>query len=110
MHSPRLRRSLAGTLCPNALLDDGRRLDDLAVAGFLLVTTVTPTCEQRQRLIESGAQVLQVDPASELGTWLSRTDSVAALVRPDHTVLQSGRDLLALAEAAPRFASRFVVL
>ena len=110
VHRRRFTRSLAGRLCPNALLGDGRRVDDLSVAGFLLVTTVGPTCEQRQRLFESGAEFVEVDPASELGTWLSGGDSVAALVRPDHTVMRSGRDLAAVMEAAPHFASRFVSL
>ena len=100
---PRFTRSLAGRLCPNALLGDGQRLDDLATVGFLLVTTVAPTDEQRQRLVERGTLVLEVDPASELGTWLSEGHSVAALVRPDHTVMQAGRDLPALTLAAPRF-------
>ena len=44
VHRPPARRSLAGRLCPNAALGDGRRLDDLETSGFLLVTTATPTC------------------------------------------------------------------
>jgi len=103
VRSTRSTRSLAGRLCPNALLGDGRRLDDSAAVGFLLVTTVEPTEEQRQRLVECGTRILEVDRASELGTWLSEGRSVAALVRPDHTVLQAGRDLAALVLAAPRF-------
>ena len=99
----RFARSLAGRLCPNALTGDGHRLDDSARAGFMLVTTVTPTQEQRRLLVESGTRVLEVDPASELGAWLSEGRSVAALVRPDHTVMQAGRDLGALVMAAPRF-------
>lgn len=99
----RFARSLAGRLCPNGLAGDGRRLDDSAAAGFLLVTTVTPTEEQRRRLVEHGTRVLEVDPASEVGTWLSEGRSVAALVRPDHTVMQAGQDLAALVLAAPRF-------
>jgi len=62
-----------------------------------------PTEEQRLRLIEHGTRVVEVDPASELGTWLSEGRSVAALVRPDHTVMQAGQDLAALVLAAPRF-------
>ena len=103
VHRGRVTRSLAGRLCPNALLGDGRRLDDLAITAFLLVTTVAPTEEQRQRLVERGTRVLEVAPASELGTWLSEGHSVAALVRPDHTVMQAGRDLADLTLAAPRF-------
>ena len=102
---PRCTRSLAGQLCPNALLEDGRRLDDLSIRGFLLVTTAAPTCEQRARLGKRGTTLLEVDPGSELGAWLSGGRSVAALVRPDHTVMQSGRDLTALAAATPRFSA-----
>jgi 3-(3-hydroxy-phenyl)propionate hydroxylase len=104
VHRPRLGRSLAGRLCPNALVGGGHRLDDVADGGFLLVTTVPPAEEQRERLLERGIRVIEVDPASELGTWLTEGHVVAALVRPDHTVMQAGRDLAALTIAAPRFS------
>lgn len=103
VNGPRFARSLAGRLSPNAVTGHGHRLDDSDARGFLLVTTVRPTEEQRRRLVELGTRVLEVDPASELGTWLSEGRSVAALVRPDHTVMQAGRDLAALVLAAPRF-------
>lgn len=99
----RSRRCLAGTLCPNASLEDGRRLDDLGTTGFLLVTTATPTAEHRQRLARRGTRLLEVTPTSPLGTWLADGGAAAALVRPDHTVMQAGRDLATLAQAAPRF-------
>lgn len=98
---PFLRRSLAGRLCPNVPLGDGHRLDDLATAGFLLITTTEPAHDLRQRLVERGTHVLVVDRASELGAWLSDGRSVAALVRPDRTVMQAGQDLAALGLAAP---------
>jgi len=104
VHRPRFTRSLAGQLCPNALLEDGRRLDDLAVGGFLLVTTTAPTCEQRRRLGSRGTRVLEVEPASELGAWLAKGRCVAALVRPDHTVMRAGADLTDLAGATPCFS------
>jgi 3-(3-hydroxy-phenyl)propionate hydroxylase len=105
VHRPRFARSLAGQLCPNALLEDGRRLDDLSFGGFLLVTTEAPTCEQRRRLGGLGTRVLEVEPGSELGAWLSKGHCVAALIRPDYTVLQAGRDLTAVAGTTPRFSA-----
>ena len=101
---PPARRSLAGRLCPNAVLGDGRRLDDLETMGFLLVTTTTPTTEARGRLAERGTHLLQVDPASALGAWLAGGHATAALVRPDFTVMRAGRDLAALTLSAPRFS------
>jgi 3-(3-hydroxy-phenyl)propionate hydroxylase len=105
VHRARFGGTLAGRLCPNALLEDGHRLDDLVGDGFLLVTRAAPSGEQRALLVERGTQVLQVDPASELGTWLSKGRAVAALVRPDQAVMRAGRDLAALTAAAPRFVS-----
>jgi 3-(3-hydroxy-phenyl)propionate hydroxylase len=105
VHRPRFTRSLAGQLCPNALLEDGRRLDDLAVLGFLLVTTVAPTCEERRLLGGRGARVLEVEPTSELGVWLAKGHAVTALVRPDHTVIQAGQSISVLAAATPRFSA-----
>ena len=101
VHRPWLRRSLAGRLCPNALLGESHRLDDVAEGGFLVVTTAAPTEEQRQRLLERGTRVLEVDAASELGTWLAEGHAVAALVRPDRTVMRASRDFAALTAATP---------
>jgi 3-(3-hydroxy-phenyl)propionate hydroxylase len=103
VNRPAISRSLAGRLCPNALLEDGRRLDELAGPGFLLVTTGAPTDQQQQRLVEQGTHLLEVHAASELGVWLSRGRAIGALVRPDRTVMRAGRDLDALTVAAPRF-------
>ncbi|GAB3260507.1 bifunctional 3-(3-hydroxy-phenyl)propionate/3-hydroxycinnamic acid hydroxylase MhpA [Nocardioides dilutus] len=100
----RFARSLAGRLCPNALLEDGRRLDEAAGAGFLLVTTAAPSGEQRHGLAERGTRVLEVGPTSALGVWLTSGRAAAALVRPDGTVMQAGRDLDALTRVAPRFS------
>jgi 3-(3-hydroxy-phenyl)propionate hydroxylase len=103
VHRPRLGRSLAGRLCPNVLVGDGLRLDEVADGAFLLVSTLAPAEEQRERLVERGIRVIEVGAASELGTWLTEGHAVAALVRPDHTVIRAGRDLTALTLAAPRF-------
>ena len=103
VHGPRFRRSLAGRLCPNALLANGSRLDDASNGGFLLVTTVTPSSQQRACLGERGVRVVQAGPGSQLHRWLSAGHAAAALVRPDHTVMQAGRDLSALCLATPGF-------
>jgi 3-(3-hydroxy-phenyl)propionate hydroxylase len=50
-----------------------------------------------------GTEVLEVEPGSPLDTWLNDGNAVAALVRPDFTVLRAGRDVAGLCEAAPRF-------
>ena len=85
----RLVGGLAGTLCPNAELGAGTRLDDLTAGSFVLVHRATPS---RRELVElSGGGVLTVDARTspELIRWLGRAE--AALVRPDRTVLAAGR-------------------
>jgi 3-(3-hydroxy-phenyl)propionate hydroxylase len=99
----RLRRSLAGRMCPNAVLDDGSRLDDASHLGFLVVTTVQPSAAQQRTLALCGVRLVHARAGSELHAWLSDGHAVAALVRPDHTVMQSGKDLAAVCAAAPRF-------
>ena len=98
-----LRTSLNGRLCPNALLTDDIRYDDVTRGGFVLVTAVPLSPEQRALLAGRGTEVLEVEPGSALHTWLADGKAAAALVRPDFTVLRAGRDVAALCEAAPRF-------
>ena len=102
----RLRRSLHGRLCPNALLANGLRYDDVTRGGFVLVTRVPLSPEQRALLAGRGTEVLEVEPGSALHTWLTDGKAAAALVRPDFTVLRLGRDVGALCDAAPRFLPR----
>jgi 3-(3-hydroxy-phenyl)propionate hydroxylase len=87
---PRLRRSLAGTLCPNAPLGDGRRFDDVAAGRFALVTTTEPATAQRAELERRGVVLVQVAPDSDLHGWLAHGRACAAIVRPDGTVLHTG--------------------
>jgi 3-(3-hydroxy-phenyl)propionate hydroxylase len=103
VHRRRFRRSLAGRMCPNAVLEDGSRLDDASHPGFLVVTTVEPSAAQQQALTTRGVRLVRARPGSELHSWLSGGRAVAALVRPDYTVMQSGRDLATICAAAPRF-------
>ncbi|WP_307793363.1 bifunctional 3-(3-hydroxy-phenyl)propionate/3-hydroxycinnamic acid hydroxylase [Amycolatopsis sp. MtRt-6] len=86
----RFRSSLAGRLCPNALLDDGTRFDDVAGGRFAVVTTSTPSETERAAIRESGAVLVTTRMSGELHRWL-RTG--AAVVRPDGTVLSAADSL-----------------
>ncbi len=99
------RRSLAGRLCPNALLADGRRFDDVATGGFVLVSAVAVSPEQRRQLAEREARLIEPGAGSALHSWLSAGHADAALVRPDHTVMRSGRDVAALCAAVPQLSA-----
>ena len=100
---PRARRSLARSLCPNALLADGRRLDEVTASGLVLVSAVPLAPQQRARLEARGAQAVEVEAGSPLHGWLSAGRATAALVRPDLTVMRAGRDVAAVCQAVPRF-------
>jgi 3-(3-hydroxy-phenyl)propionate hydroxylase len=99
----RLRRGLAGRLCPNALLDDGRRFDDVAAGRFAVVTCVPPSAAQHAALERYGGPVLTVRPGTDLHRWLSSGRAEAALVRPDGTVARAERRLSTLCAAVPGF-------
>jgi 3-(3-hydroxy-phenyl)propionate hydroxylase len=86
VRAPRLRRGLAGRLCPNALLADGSRFDEAADGRFAVVTAVPPTAAERAALGSRGALVIEVVPDTELGRWLRRGRARVAVVRPDGTV------------------------
>ena len=96
-------KSLNGRLCPNALLSDDVRYDDVTRGGFVFVTGVPLSPQQRAVLAGRGTEVLEVESGSSLDKWLEDGNAAAALVRPDFTVLRAGRDVAALCEAAPRF-------
>lgn len=98
---PPLRRTLAGRLCPNARLEDGRRFDDVAAGRFAVVASTDPSAAQRAQVDQRGGVLIVTSPGSELDRWLRRGRSTAALVRPDATVVRAGRDLSALCAALP---------
>jgi 3-(3-hydroxy-phenyl)propionate hydroxylase len=100
-HGP--RRSLHGRLCPNAVVADDRRFDDVTSNGFVLVTGVPLSSRQQAILTARGTEVLQVNPGTRLFQWLSEGRAAAALVRPDCTVMLAGRDIERICEAAPTF-------
>ena len=99
----RLRTSLHGRLCPNALLQDGTRYDAVTRGGFVLVTGVPLSAQQRAQLTGRGIEVLEVESGSTLHRWLADGKAAAALVRPDFTVLAAGRNVARLCKKAPRF-------
>jgi 3-(3-hydroxy-phenyl)propionate hydroxylase len=99
---PRLRRSLAGRLCPNAVLADGVRFDDVAAGRFALVTSTDPSPDQRTAVQHRGGVLVVARSGTELGRWLREGRATAATIRPDGTVLRAGRDLSVLCAALPR--------
>jgi 3-(3-hydroxy-phenyl)propionate hydroxylase len=104
VHRRRTSRHLAGTLCPNPVLADGRRLDSVLGGGFALVTTATPTDAQRAVLDERGAVVHIAAADSDLAGWLRRARVTAAIIRPDRTVMYTARDLGKICELFPAFS------
>ena len=100
LSTPVLRR-LPGTLCPNPVCADGRRLDDILGSGFSVVTVAHPSDVARTDLEARGVVVHVVAPGSELADWLRGGRAVAAVIRPDRTVMTSGRDLQKLCELVP---------
>jgi 3-(3-hydroxy-phenyl)propionate hydroxylase len=102
---PRLRRTLAGRLCPNPVLEDGRRFDDVAAGRFAIVTAAEPSAAQQAEIERRGAVLITASPGRQLHRWLTRGHAQAAIVRPDGTVLQAGRQLSALCRALPGFGT-----
>jgi 3-(3-hydroxy-phenyl)propionate hydroxylase len=96
-------RQLAGTLCPNPVLPEGVRLDTVLGTGFAAITTTRLTAQQREQLRQRGAIALSVESTSELGCWLRRGGATAAIIRPDRTVMQSGRRASIVCDAVPSF-------
>jgi 3-(3-hydroxy-phenyl)propionate hydroxylase len=96
-------RQLAGTLCPNPVLAGGESLDEAFGNRFALVTTTRPTAFQCDLLERHGAVLHVAERGSELERWLRRGRAVAAIIRPDRTVMRAGRDLRRLCAAMPAF-------
>jgi 3-(3-hydroxy-phenyl)propionate hydroxylase len=94
---------LAGTLCPNPIVSDGQRLDTLLGNGFGLITAEPMDPSRVEELRRRGATVITAAPGTALAKWLRGGRTLAAIVRPDRTVMQTGRRLLPLCDAIPRF-------
>ncbi|OBF36787.1 3-(3-hydroxyphenyl)propionate hydroxylase [Mycobacterium sp. ACS1612] len=105
IHKSRRSRQLAGRLCPNPVVADGKRLDAVVGTGFSLVTTARPLAFQQAALDELGAVVHVAEPGSELARWLRRGRATAAIIRPDRTVMCAGRDVSRLCAMMPKFSA-----
>jgi 3-(3-hydroxy-phenyl)propionate hydroxylase len=112
--APGLRRSalviksrtpgqLGGTLCPNPVLGDGLRLDQVVGNRFALITSSPLSDVQRNQLSSRGAAVVLAAPGSELDRWLRSGRVSAAIIRPDRAVMQAGRNTQAICAAMPAF-------
>jgi 3-(3-hydroxy-phenyl)propionate hydroxylase len=96
---------VAGTLCPNPVLQDGLRFDEVVGNRFALVTTSALTDAQRNEVSNRGAAVVLAAPGSDLDDWLRKARASAAIVRPDRAVMQAGRSVEALCDAMPTFTA-----
>jgi 2-polyprenyl-6-methoxyphenol hydroxylase-like FAD-dependent oxidoreductase len=96
VYRSRRPRQLAGTLCPNPLLPDGQRLDDVLGDRFALITSSRPGAADDSALRRRGVVLLVAQPGGALEPWLRRGRATAAIVRPDRTVMRAGRDVSAL--------------
>jgi 3-(3-hydroxy-phenyl)propionate hydroxylase len=105
VHKTHAPWQLAGTLCPNPVVDGGTRLDATLGNRFALVTIVVPRPVERALAEQHGAVVHAAAPGTELAQWLRRGRACAAIVRPDRTVMRAGRTLGALCDALPRSAT-----
>ena len=105
VHRRRGRRTLAGRLCPNPVIAGGGRLDAALGPGFAFVTATEPHRAERDLIEQRGAVLHLAASGSELAEWLRAGRATAAVIRPDRTVLQAGRDLAGLCAAVPAFTS-----
>jgi len=100
---PRRLRGLAGSLCPNPVLEEGKRFDDVAGSGFAVVTSAPLGHHVRKDAARRGAVVVTAEPGTELGQWLRSARVTSAVVRPDRTVMSAGRDTDEICSAVPIF-------
>jgi len=96
-------RQLAGTLSPNPVVDGNRRLTEVAGNRFAMVTAIPLARGDREMLDARGAIVVYAAAGSELAEWLRRGRATAAVIRPDMTVMSSGRNPSALCRRMPTF-------
>ena len=112
--TPGLRRSalviksrtpggLAGTMCPNPVLSDGKRFDEVVGNRFAVITSASLSPGAGDEVVRRGAVVIQAAPGSELDSWLRKGRATAAIVRPDRAVMQAGRNAEAICANVPAF-------
>ncbi|MFI8975168.1 bifunctional 3-(3-hydroxy-phenyl)propionate/3-hydroxycinnamic acid hydroxylase [Nocardia asteroides] len=101
--APRHRRGLVGRLIPNALLSDGRRVDEVVAGRYAILTTVALSPEERAVCMLRNGVVVRAEPGTDMYRWLRHGRSNAVLVRPDGTVQRSARHPAALCASLPTF-------
>ena len=99
------RRQLAGRLCPNTILVDGKRLDTVVGPSFAVITSTPLNPSQQDEMTRRGAAVVIAHPGTELALWLQAGRARAAVVRPDRTVMCAGRDIDEVFRKVPVFAA-----
>jgi len=99
------RRQLAGGLCPNPVLVEGKRLDEVVGTRFAVVTSAPLNPSQNDDMTRRGTVIVTAHPGTELALWLRAGRATAAVVRPDRTVLCASRNLAQVCRAVPVFAS-----
>ncbi|MBW0014498.1 bifunctional 3-(3-hydroxy-phenyl)propionate/3-hydroxycinnamic acid hydroxylase [Mycobacterium sp.] len=97
------RRGLAGRLCPNPVLAEGKRFDEVVGTRFAVVTSGSLSTQQRDELGRRGAVVVAAEPGSELARWLRRGHAIAAVVRPDGTVMYAVGNVGEISRRLPDF-------
>jgi 3-(3-hydroxy-phenyl)propionate hydroxylase len=95
---------LAGSMCPNPVLADGKRFDEVVGNRFALITSSSLNPGLGDEVVRRGAVVIQAAPGSELDRWLRDGRATAAIVRPDRAVMQAGRNVQAICDAVPAFS------
>lgn len=100
----RRKGRLAGQLCPNPMLGDGKRLDAVVGRRFAVIASEALDSSQRREISRRGAVVVVAHPGTELALWLRSGRVQAAVVRPDRTVMCDSRSLSEVASAVPVFA------
>jgi 3-(3-hydroxy-phenyl)propionate hydroxylase len=99
------RHQLAGRLCPNPIVAEGKRLDSVIGGRVAVVTSKPLTPIQHDEVSGRGAVVVTAEHDTELAHWLRYGRATVAIVRPDATVLRSGRDVDEVCGAVPVFAA-----
>ena len=97
------RSRLPGHLCPNPVLHQGERLDEIIGRRFVVITAAAPTSSQRDEVTRRGAVVVMAHPGTELALWLQAGRARVALVRPDRTVMCAGRGIGEILARVPVF-------
>lgn len=100
----RRRRRLPGSLCPNPVIAEDKRIDEVAGRRFVVVTSEPLSPSLRDEVRGRGAVPVIAQPGTELALWLRAGRARAAVVRPDRTVLAAGRDTAQVIGHLPVFA------